>query len=437
MLKRSDDELALVETAKRVMPAGGTGNHTPFPHLSEFIARAGRGSRVWDESGNEYIDFLLGSGPMLIGHAHPAVTAAVQEQITQGTTFLVNNRHAILLAEAIVEAVPCADQVRFVSTGTEADAYAIRLARAYRNRNKILKFEGAYHGMSDPALTNLPPSQSSNLPQAVPGSAGIPEAVSSDILIAPFNDIDTAASLIDEYADELAGVILEPLQRIIPASPAFIERLHDLTAKHDIPFIFDEVVTGFRLAYGGAQEYYGVTPDLCTLGKACGGGYPLAAIAGREEIMAHFDATRVGPERFMVQIGTLSGNPVAATAGLATLEVLREPGTYEKLFARGQRLMDGIEERLIERRFEAQVVGLPPCFDVVFNSGPIEDFRALGRGDAGALRRCNELLLERGILKIDVKNYMSTAHTDQDVSDALDIWSSALDTLASERSASA
>ena len=433
MLKRSDEELALVETAKRVMPAGGTGNNTPFPHLSEFIARGGRGARVWDESGNEYIDFLLGSGPMLIGHAHPAVTAAVQEQITEGTTFLINNRHAILLAEAIVEAVPCADQVRFMSSGTEADAYAIRLARAYRNRDKILKFEGGYHGMSDPALTNLPCGQSGNLPQAVPGSPGIPQAVSQDILIAPFNDIDTAASLINEYADELAGVIIEPLQRIIPAKPGFIEGLRDLTAKRDIPLIFDEVVTGFRLAYGGAQEYYGVTPDLCTLGKACGGGYPLAAITGREELMDHFDATRVGAERFMVQIGTLSGNPVAAAAGLATLKVLREPRTYEKLFARGQRLMDGIEERLLQRGFGAQVVGLPPLFDVVFSSDPIEEARALAGGDAVALQRCNELLLERGILKIDIKNYMSTAHTDQDVSDALDIWSSALDTLASER----
>ena len=436
MSKRSDEELALVEKAKKVMPAGGTGNNTPFAHLTEFIVRGGRGGRVWDESGNEYIDFLLGSGPMLVGHAHPAVTAAVHEQITQGTTFLLNNRFAILLAEAIVDAVPCADQVRFVSTGTEADAYAIRLARAFRSRDKILKFEGAFHGMSDSALTSLPPKQHGNLPQAVPASAGIPRAVSDDILIAPFNDIDTAASLIEEYGDELAGVILEPLQRIIPAKPAFIEGLRELTAKHDIPLIFDEVVTGFRLAYGGAQAYYGVVPDLCTVGKACGGGYPLAGIAGREEIMAHFDASRVGPERHLVQIGTLSGNPVAATAGLATLEVLREPGTYERFFATGQRLMDGIGELLRGRGIEAEVVGLPPCFDVVFASGPIEDFRALGRGDPERLRRCNELLLERGILKIDVKNYMSTAHTEQDVSDALDVWSSALDVLASERAAS-
>ena len=433
MSRRNDAELALVERARKVMPAGGTGNNTPFPHLSEFIIRGGRGSRVWDESGNEYIDFLLGSGPMLVGHAHPKVTAAVQEQISQGTTFLVNNRFAILLAEVIVDAVECADQIRFVSSGTEADAYAIRLARAYRNRNKILKFEGGYHGMSDAALTSLDPHQTGNTPQAVPISAGIPRAVSDDMLVAPFNDIDTAASLVREYADELAGVILEPLQRVIPCKPRFIEGLRELTAEHGVPLIFDEVVTGFRLAYGGAQAYYRVTPDLCTLGKACGGGYPLAAIAGREEIMAHFDASRVGAAQYLPQIGTLSGNPVAATAGLATLEVLREPGTYERLFASGQRLMDGIAERLQERGFEAEVVGLPPCFDVVFAPGPIEDARGLARGDAGLLLRCNELLLERGILKIDVKNYMSTVHTDEDIDEALDVWSSALDALAKER----
>lgn len=433
MSRRNEAERALTEKAKKVMPAGGTGNNTPFRHLSEFIVRGGRGSRVWDESGNEYIDFLLGSGPMLVGHAHPKVLAAVQEQIAQGTTFLLDHRFAILLAEAIVDAVPCADQVRFVSSGTEADAYAIRLVRAYRNRNKILKFEGGYHGMSDAALTGLGPQPAGNTPRAVPISAGIPEGVSDDVLIAPFNDIDTAASLIREYADELAGVLIEPLQRIIPGKPGFVGGLRELTAEHNIPFIFDEVVTGFRLAYGGAQEYYGVTPDLCTLGKACGGGYPLAAIAGREEIMAHFDADRVGAERHVVQVGTLSGNPVAAAAGLTTLEVLREPGTYERLFATGQRLMDGIAERLRERRFEAEVVGLPPCFDVVFAPGPIEDARALAGGDQELLRRCNELLLKHGILKIDIKNYLSTVHTDEDISQALEAWSSALDTLAAEK----
>ena len=374
---------------------------------------------------------------MLIGHAHPAVIAAVQEQIAQGTTFLINNRHAVDLAQAIVDAIPCADKVRFVSSGTEADVYAIRLARAFRGRNKILKFDGAFHGMSDAVLTSLEPGQPGNVPRAMPASPGIPRGVSDDILIGQFNDIDAAVSLIGEYADELAGVIVEPLQRIIPPKPEFLEGLREITAKHDIPLIFDEIVTGFRLAYGGAQEYYGVVPDLCTLGKACGGGYPLAAIAGSDALMALFDADQVGQERHLIHVGTLSGNPVASVAGLATLEVLREPGTYDKLFATGQRLMDGIGELLRERKFEAEVVGMPPCFDVVFASGPIENGRALDRNDARMLARCNELLLERGILKISIKNYVSTAHTEEDVDQTLEAWASTLDVLASERAASA
>ena len=307
MLKRSREELALVETARRVLPAGGFGNVN-----SDLIIRTGRAGRVWDESGNEYIDYLLGAGPMLIGHARPEVNEAVREQIDNGTGFFMNNRHGIALAAAIVEAVPCAEQVRFVSTGSEADAYAIRLVRAYRKRDKILKFEGGFHGTSDATLMSFAPKKLSNFPQPVPDSAGIPQGVRDDILVAPYNDIDTFAGILREYGDVLAGVLMEPVQRIIPPKPGFLEGVRELTARHDVPLVFDEIVTGFRLAYGGAQAYYGVVPDVCTLGKALGGGYPLAAIAGREDIMAHFDAARVGPHEHLLQLGTLSGNPIAA-----------------------------------------------------------------------------------------------------------------------------
>ena len=337
MQTRSEHELALVEKARQYMPAGGLGNTS-----AEIILRSGQGSRVWDESGNEYIDYLIGSGPMFAGHAHPRVTAAVREQVELGSTFFANNRYAIELAKVIVDAVPCAEQVRFVCTGTEADSYAMRLARSHRGRDKILKFEGGYHGMSDTSLQSLAPKRLGNFPRPVPDSAGIPAGVGDEVLVAPYNDIDAVANLIKEHGDEIAGLIVEPVQRIIPPAPGFLEGLRELTEKHDIVLIFDEVVTGFRMAYGGAQEYYGVTPDLCTLGKACGGGYPLAAIAGREEIMSLFDAGRVGEEQFLFQIGTLSGNPIAAVAGLATLELLREPGTYERVNAMGNRMMEGV-----------------------------------------------------------------------------------------------
>ena len=430
MLTRSDHERTLVEKARQFMPAGGLGNTG-----SDIIVREGRGSRVWDESGNEYIDYLIGSGPMLAGHAHPKVNEAVRKQVELGSTFFVNNRYAIELAEAIAQAVPCAEQVRFVSSGTEADAYAMRLARGHRGRDKILKFEGGYHGMSDWSLMSLAPKRPGNFPRPVPDSAGIPDSVSDEMIVAPYNNLDAVASLIDEHRDEIAGVIVEPVQRIIPPVQGFLEGLRELTAKHDIVLIFDEVVTGFRMAYGGAQEYYGITPDLCTLGKACGGGYPLAAVAGREEIMAHFDASRVGEEKFLFQVGTLSGNPIAAVAGLATLEVLREAGTYERLNATGQRLMEGLDERLRRHGFTATVLGVPACFEAVFAPGPISDYRGTLRGDAKLAKRLNELLLERGILKGESKYYLSIAHTGEDVSQTFDAWSDALAVLASERRA--
>src|SRR5579871_5351010 len=283
-----DEEQQLLDLAQRVLPGGSFGNLA-----GDIVIREGRGGRVWDVSGNEYVDFLLGSGPMFIGHCHPDVMAAVQEQIKHGTTFFANNEHGIKLAAAIVDAVPCAQKVRFVSSGTEADAYAMRLARAYRGRDKILKFEGGFHGMSDYALMSMAPKRPGNFPQAVPDTPGIPRNVRDDMVIAPFNDATMAVSLINEHHDELAGVILEPFQRLLPPKPGFLQALRDACTTHGIPLIFDEVVTGFRFAYGGAQAFYGVVPDICTLGKLIGGGFPLAAIAGREDIMAQFDRGKV------------------------------------------------------------------------------------------------------------------------------------------------
>ena len=415
----------LVERARRVLPGGSFGN---FP--GDVVIREGRGGRVWDESGKEFVDFLLGSGPMLVGHAHPEVTAAAQARISQGTTYFANNRYGIELAEAIVDAVPCAEQVRFVSTGSEADLYAMRAARAFRKRDKILKFEGGYHGMSDYSLMSLAPKRSGNFPQPVPDSAGIPRSLRDEILVAPFNDLEVVESLVREHRDELAGVIVEPLQRIIPPAAGFLEGLRKITADNGILLIFDEVVTGFRLAYGGAQEYYGVVPDLCTLGKVIGGGFPLAAIAGRADIMAHFDRSTVGDEGFLVQIGTLSGNPVAAAAGLATLEILRRPGAYERLFATGRELMGTLAELLKGNGLAGQVTGEPPLFDVVFSGEPVRDYRGTLRGDAEMLRRFNALLRDCGVLKGESKYYVSLAHTPDDVRLTREAWSSAISLVA-------
>ena len=416
---------ALIDSARRVMPGGSFGN---LP--AETMIREGRAGRVWDEEGREYVDFLLGSGPMFIGHAHPDVTAAVQAQLPLGTTYFANNRHGIKLAEEIVATMACAEQVRFVCTGTEADLYAMRVARAFRKKDKILKFEGGYHGMSDFSLMSLAPKRPGNFPYPVPDSAGIPRAIQDTMLVAPFNDLAMVESLIREHKDDLAGVIVEPFQRLIPPAPGFLQGLRRITAEHGIPLIFDEVVTGFRFAYGGAQEYYGVTPDLCTLGKIMGGGFALAAIAGRADMMAHFDRAVVGDEDFLMQVGTLSANPVASVAGLATLEVLKQPGTYARVFSTGRELMGTLSELLKSADLPAQVIGEPVLFDVVFSRDAIRDYRGTLKGDTDMLRRFNAALRQRGIMKGESKYYVSVAHTEADVKQTIEAWKGAIAELA-------
>ena len=424
-LPPSERERALIETARRVLP-GGTFGNVP----GDLVIAEGQGGRVRDISGNEYVDFLLGSGPMFVGHGHPEVLDAVREQLPRGTTFFANNEPGIRLAAEIVDAVACADQVRFVSSGTEADAYAMRLARAFRGRDKILKFEGGYHGMSDWALMSLAPRRPGNFPRPVPDSPGIPASAADEVLIAPFNDADAAEALIRARQDELGGVIVEPFQRLIPPAPGFLARLRAVTAELGIPLIFDEVVTGFRFAYGGAQAYYGVTPDICTLGKIIGGGFPLAAIAGRADIMALFDRDTVGADRFLMQIGTLSGNPVAAAAGLATLGILRRPGAYEKVFATGRALMDGMGRILRDARIPAQILGEPPLFDIVFADTAPHDYRGVLRADADRARRVNRALREGGVLKGESKYYISLAHDEADIAHTLDAFAHAIATEA-------
>lgn len=406
-------ERELLDLAQRVLPGGSTGN---IIAMDTIIAR-GSGPRVWDVSGNEYIDYVLGSGPMLIGHAHPKVVEAVEEQLSKGTTYFGLNEHALLLAEEIVRALPCAEKVRFASSGAEATFYAMRVARAYRGRDKMLKFEGGFHGTHDHAMMSVSPlaGDLQPFPAPTPDGLGIPASAAGDMLVAPFNDIETASAIIERYHDELAGVIVEPIQRTFAPAPGFLEGLRDVTSQYGIPLIFDEIVTGFRFAYGGAQEYYGVTPDLCTLGKAVAGGFPLSAVTGKSEIMEHFDAGRVSKEEHLMQVGTLSGNPVAATAGLATLEVLRQEGTYERLFATGRRTREAIQAEIDRAEIPAQVVGEDPLFDVYFTDQEIVDYQSTLGADKDRSMRLTNLLLEHGVFKGETKYYMSTAHDDEDV----------------------
>ena len=397
------------QRASEVLPAAGFGNFEP----SVFI-REGKGSRIWDENNNQYVDYLIGSGPMLLGHGYPDVLEAVYQQLPKGMTFFTNNSAGVELAEEICNSVACAEQVRYVSSGGEADMYAIRLARAYTKKNKIIKFEGGYHGMSSEAQMSIAPLTLANFPQAVPDSAGIPNSVREEVLVAPFNDAEFVKSLIEEFKDEVAAIIVEPLQRIIPPKFGFLDELRRLCTENGIILIFDEIVTGFRFSYGGAQEYYNVQPDICTLGKVIGGGFPLAAITGSAEIMQHFDKSRVGAGGFLMQLGTLSGNPVASVAGLKTMEVLKKENLHYKMYADGKRLMNIFKKKLDDTGINFRIVGHETLFDIVFTEKPIENFRDYIGADPDIYNKFNDVLRLNGFFKPPGKIYVSAILSEED-----------------------
>ena len=402
MARRSDAEQHLLEKARRYLPGGNGGNLT-LPEELDFLVSRGKGSHVFDVSGNEYVDWLMGSGPMVLGHAHPAVTEAVIKAVEGGSTFFTTNERAVELAEVLVNAVPCAEQVRFTTSGTDACFNAMRAARAFTGKEKILKFEGAFHGTSDYAMMSLTPPASVEYPQAMPSSGGIPKAIQELMLIAPYNDLATTETIINAHLDDISP------------KPGFLQGLRDLTKRHNIPLIFDEVVTSFRLAYGGAQEFYGVTPDMCTVGKIMGGGYPLAAVLGPADILSVYDRRASDDDTFVNQIGTLNGNPIACAAGLATLAVMREGGTYEKIHGAGAAIRQALVEICNENGVPVQSCGEDAIFDVYFSEQPVSNYRDTLAADTAMMARFNTGLLKRGILKGAQKYYPSAVHTDEDI----------------------
>ena len=415
MTERTELERELLAKAAQYFPGNSTGN-TKYPDELNFLIREGKGGRVWDVSGNEYVDWLMGSGPMILGHAHPAVTEAVREAVGRGSTFFANNDQAVMLAEELVRAVPCAEKVRFTTSGTDACFQAMRAARAYTGKEKILKFEGGYHGTSDYAMMSVFASASVEFPQAEANSAGIPKALNDLMLISQFNDLDTTAAIVDAHKDELAAVIVEPLQRTLAPNPGFLNGLRKITADAGVLLIFDEVVTAFRLAYGGAQEFYGVTPDLCSVGKIMGGGYPLAAVLGKSDVMSVYDRSAVSSDSYVDQIGTLNGSPVACAAGLATLAELRKDGVYDRLHYVGGRIRQALADSCAEEGFAVQSVGEDAIFDIYFADRPVQNFRDGLTADSVPLAKLNAGLLERGILKSwPQKFYPSAVHSDADV----------------------
>lgn len=416
---RSALEQQLLDRAAARLPAAA---RTPTMSLEDaVVVKEGRGSKIVDMSGNEYIDYLLGSGPIFLGHAHPAVVAAVRDSVERGSSFLLPNEPSILLADEIVKAIPCAERVAFGNTGSDAVFFALRLARAYRKRDKILKFEGGYHGQTDAVmLSNQWTTSPIDFPSPVPNSEGIPKAALADVLVAPFNDIDRTASIIEAHADELAAVIVEPMQRTIPPRPGFLEGLREVTRRLDIPLVFDEVVTGFRLSYGGAQEYYGVTPDLCATGKSLSAGHPLSVVCGVEELMVFAEGVRKITGNYVSLTGTFSGNPISCSVGLAVLKELRREGAYEALFARGRRLMDAVEGSCERAGIAVQVLGEPPAFQPWFAEDEIFDYRDSQRADPMRGAALAHALFERGVLKGHEKFFVSMAHDDEDIDQTIE-----------------
>lgn len=410
----------LIKRAHSVFPGASLGSFF-LPDEHDLVVAGGSGARVRDMEGREYIDYVLGSGPMILGHAHPAVVAAVKEQVERGASYYALNEPSILLAEEIIAASGSGEMAKFCGSGSEATFYALRLARAATGRPKILKFEGAYHGHHDYAMVSTTPSKPAAFPAAEPDTAGIPPATADQTLIAPFNDLPATLQIIDTHAKEIAAIIVEPECRVISPKPGFLEGLREASRKQGIVLIFDEVVTGFRARYGGAQEMFNVRADLLCYGKIIGGGYPLAAVVGKREVM-ELSNPRAKKNAHSVYIsGTLNGNPVAAAAGLATLAELRKPGAYERLGAVGNRLRKGLQAITQKLGIPAQVIGTGPTANVYFTSQPVYDYRSSQTEDKQLKQKLRSALLKRGILNhLAAKIYLSAAHTDAEIDQTLE-----------------
>ncbi len=418
----AQQQTQLLNEAGTYLAGGGTGLFVLPAELNLIVAR-GEGSRVWDVAGREYIDYHLSSGPALLGHGHPGITKAVTDQLPKGTTYFFLNEAEIELAKRLVEAIPCGEVVHYTGSGTEATFYALRIARAFTKRNKVLKFEGAWHGMHDYGLWGTVPTQASDYPHAAPDSVGVPQQTGETVLVTPFNETEQAVAMIEKNAKDLAAVIVEPLQRVLLPEPGFLEAIREVTRKHKIVLIFDEIVTGFRIAWGGAQEKYGVIPDLACYGKSMSGGFPLAAIVGNANIMSVLDARSRPKAEVVWATNTLNGNPVCAAAGLAAIEALSQPGVYEHFHRIGSRLRKGMVEAGERHGFALQAPGEDAVWGVRFTDRkPLRTWMDLATADKDLGWRWAIELMKRGLLvNPNEKFYVSTAHTDADVDETLTI----------------
>jgi glutamate-1-semialdehyde 2,1-aminomutase len=371
-----------------------------------FIVR-GQGSHIWDADGNEYIDYVGSWGPLLLGHGHPEIVAAVEEAVAGGTSFGAPTEREVEMAEAIIDAVPSIEMVRLVNSGTEATMSAIRLARGFTGRDLTVKFEGCYHGHADSLLVK---AGSGVATLGLPDAAGVPRSFAATTIALPYNSVDAVEHAFEEHKGCIASVIVEPVagnMGCVPPAPGFLEALRKITARDGALLIFDEVMTGFRVAFGGAQQLYGIRPDLTTLGKVIGGGLPIGAYGGRADIMA-----QIAPSGPVYQAGTLSGNPLAVSAGLAMLRHLKaHPETYRQLEERAASLVAGVPAGLTVNRVGSM-------FTLFFAEGPVKNFESAKRSDAKRFAEYFHFMLERGVYLAPSQfeaAFVSAAHTGEDI----------------------
>jgi glutamate-1-semialdehyde 2,1-aminomutase len=418
----------LFEKAKKLMPGGVNSPVRAFQPYPFFTEHA-RGSRLFDVDGKEYIDYCLGYGPLILGHSHPKIVEAVKTQLENGSLFGTPTEQEVELAELICKLVPSAAMVRLVSTGGEATMNAIRAARGFTGRKKIMKFEGCYHGAHDYVLVK---AGSGATTFGMPTSLGVPEETTRNTIVVPFNDVEKFEKTIKESKGDLAAVIVEPvignIGLVLPKT-GFLETIREITEKCGIVLIFDEVITGFRLALGGAQEYYGVTPDLTTLGKVLGGGFPIAAFAGKEEIMK-----MIAPVGKVYQAGTYSGNPISVVAALATLRFLRDGGKefYSKMEKKCNAIVTPLKETISECNIKVQINHLASMFQLFFTALPVYDYTSVKISDVEKFMAYQTKLLKDGIFVPPSQSetcFVSEAHTMQDIDKTLKTTTHALEML--------
>ncbi|MEO1400264.1 MAG: glutamate-1-semialdehyde 2,1-aminomutase [Cyanobacteria bacterium J06635_1] len=409
----------IFSAARNLMPGGVSSPVRAFKSVGgqPIVFDRVKGAYIWDVDENQYIDYVGTWGPAICGHAHPEVLQALNAALEKGTSFGAPCYLENILAEMVIDAVPSIEMVRFVNSGTEACMAVLRLMRAYTGRDKVIKFEGCYHGHADMFLVK---AGSGVATLGLPDSPGVPKAATSSTLNAPYNDLEAVKKLFADNPDEISGVILEPVvgnSGFITPDAGFLEGLREITRENGALLVFDEVMTGFRISYGGAQAKFGVTPDLTTLGKVIGGGLPVGAYGGRKEIME-----MIAPAGPVYQAGTLSGNPLAMTAGIKTLEILRRPGSYDQLETVTKKLIDGLLS--IAREAGHAVCGgnISAMFGMFFSEGPVHNYDHAKTSDLEKFSRFHRGMLEHGVYLAPSQfeaGFTSLAHTDEDIENTL------------------